>query len=431
MAQVPAILTKTGHSDERRGTGRESLPPSGVGTVFRHAMTDIAPPSDDAPSFDQLGLDPRILANVARAGYATPSPIQALAIPPIRDGRDVEALARTGTGKTAAFALPVIHRLLTTVPVGGASPGDGNPGHAGRVRALILSPTRELATQTAGTIRTCVRGCGLTIALAIGGMPKDRQARALLAGTDILVATPGRLLDHLADGTIALDGTTCLVLDEADRMLDLGFVEDVGAIAARLPVRHQTLLFSATMSPALSALGRQLLHKPLHLAPPEQTAPPPRIRQQVIFAPTARKAASLLAVLRRDATDRAMVFTRTKQAADTLARALSKAGVTVAALHGDHSQARRDQTLDSFRRGTLRVLVATDVMARGIDIEDIALVVNFDIPEQPETYIHRIGRTARAGRRGTALSLCDPAERQLLRDIEKQSGARITVIDIP
>ncbi|ACI53084.1 DEAD/DEAH box helicase domain protein [Gluconacetobacter diazotrophicus PA1 5] len=388
-------------------------------------MTDTAPLSDpsDIPAFDTLGLDPRIVANVARAGYATPSPIQALAIPPIRDGRDVEALARTGTGKTAAFALPVIHRLLTGA--GGAAPS----GPPGAVRALILSPTRELASQTAGTVRTCIRGCGLTVALAIGGAPKDRQARALLDGVDILVATPGRLLDHLADATITLDHTTCLVLDEADRMLDLGFVEDVRAIAARLPVRHQTLLFSATMSPAISALGRQLLHKPLQIAPPEQAAPPPRIRQQVIFTPAARKAASLLAVLRREAGGRTMVFTRTKQAADALARTLNTGGVTAAALHGDHGQVRRDRTLDDFRRGRLLVLVATDVMARGIDVEDVALVVNFDIPEQPETYIHRIGRTARAGRRGTALSLCDPAERLKLRDIERQSGARITVID--
>ncbi|WP_323990874.1 DEAD/DEAH box helicase [Nguyenibacter sp. L1] len=384
-----------------------------------------------ATRFDDLGLDPRVLANVARAGYAAPSPIQALAIPPIRDGRDVEALARTGTGKTAAFVLPTVHRLLAQAAPPAAMPPAAAPQPPGRIRALILSPTRELASQTAGTIRTCIRGCGLTVALAIGGVPKDRQTRALQTGIDLLVATPGRLLDHLADDTITLEETGCLVLDEADRMLDLGFVDDVRAIAARLPTRHQTLLFSATMSPAISALARQLLHKPLRVAPPEQSAPPPRIRQQVIFTPADRKPATLAALLRQQDSGRTMVFTRTRQAADSLARSLTGAGIAAAALHGDHGQARRDHTLAAFRRGTVRALVATDVMARGIDIDDVALVVNFDIPEQPETYIHRIGRTARAGRRGTALSLCDPAERQLLREIEKRSGARIVAIDSP
>ncbi|GBQ32970.1 DEAD/DEAH box helicase [Gluconacetobacter azotocaptans] len=380
---------------------------------------------NDAPSlrFDDLNLDSRILAALGPAGYVVPSPIQALAIPPILDGRDVEALARTGTGKTAAFVLPVMHRLLSQ---------EHSPDtRGGRARALILSPTRELANQTAGTARTCVRHCGLTVTVAIGGVPKDRQARALAAGTDILVATPGRLLDHLTDGTLNLDGTTCLVLDEADQMLDLGFLEDVRAIAARLPVRHQTLMFSATMSPAISALARQLLHKPVRIAPPDAPATLPRIRQQAIFVPTARKAATLIALLRRAPDDRTIIFTRTRQGADTLARALGKAGVTATALHGDHGQAKREQTLNAFRQGTLRALVATDVMARGIDVDDVALVVNFDIPEQPETYIHRIGRTARAGRRGTALSLCDPSERLLLRDIEKQTRARIAVIESP
>lgn len=396
-------------------------------------MTDTPPPADtttdEAPSFAQLGLQPRLLANVARAGYSVPSPIQALSIPPILAGKDVEALSRTGSGKTAAFALPLVQKLLiTTRPA--TTEQEGAPG---MVRTLILSPTRELASQTAGAIRTCAHGCLLMIGLAIGGVPKDRQTRALRGGADILVATPGRLLDHLADGTIALDETSCLVLDEADRMLELGFIEDIQAIAARLPTRHQTLLFSATMPPAVATLARRLLHRPLHVAPPEANAPPPRIRQQVAFVPAARKTATLIALLRRDTPDKTpdkvMAFTRTKQASDSLARALDAAGLSAAALHGDHGQARRDRTLAAFRRGTLRVLVATDVMARGIDIEDVTLVVNFDIPEQPETYIHRIGRTARAGRRGTALSLCAPEERQSLREIERQTSARITAID--
>ncbi|MBB2205159.1 DEAD/DEAH box helicase [Gluconacetobacter takamatsuzukensis] len=396
-------------------------------------MTDTPPPADptstDAPTFAQLGLQPRILANVARAGYAAPSPIQALAIPPILAGKDVEALSRTGSGKTAAFALPLVQKLLAT-PRPATTEQDGVPG---TVRTLILSPTRELASQTASAIRTCAHGCQLMIGLAIGGVPKDRQTRALRGGADILVATPGRLLDHLADGTIGLDETTCLILDEADRMLELGFIEDIQAIAERLPTRHQTLLFSATMPPAVATLARRLLHRPLHVAPPEATTPPPRIRQQVAFVAATRKNATLIALLKRDppdkTPDRVMVFTRTKQASDTVARALESAGLSAAALHGDHSQARRDRTLAAFRRGTLRVLVATDVMARGIDVEDVTLVVNYDIPEQPEAYIHRIGRTARAGRRGTALSLCAPEERQLLREIERQTSARITAID--
>ncbi|MFW7268851.1 DEAD/DEAH box helicase [Gluconacetobacter sp. Hr-1-5] len=392
-------------------------------------MTDTPSPADtastDTPTFAQLGLQERILANVARAGYATPSPIQALAIPPILAGKDVEALSRTGSGKTAAFALPLVQTLLAT-PRPATTEQDGTPGV---LRTLILSPTRELASQTATAIRTCAHGCQLMIGLAIGGVPKDRQTRALRGGADILVATPGRLLDHLADGTITLEQTTCLVLDEADRMLELGFIEDIQSIAERLPTRHQTLLFSATMPPAVATLARRLLHRPLHVAPPEATAPPPRIRQQVAFVPATRKNATLIALLKRDTPDRVMVFTRTKQASDSVARALESAGLSAAALHGDHSQARRDRTLATFRRGTLRVLVATDVMARGIDIEDVTLVVNYDIPEQPETYIHRIGRTARAGRRGTALSLCAPEERQLLREIERQTSARITAID--
>lgn len=392
-------------------------------------MTDTPSPADtastDTPTFAQLGLQERILANVARAGYAAPSPIQALAIPPILAGKDVEALSRTGSGKTAAFALPLVQKLLAA-PRPAATAQEGVPGV---VRTLILSPTRELASQTATAIRTCAHGCQLMIGLAIGGVPKDRQTRALRGGADILVATPGRLLDHLADGTIGLDQTTCLVLDEADRMLELGFIEDIQSIAERLPTRHQTLLFSATMPPAVATLARRLLHRPLHLAPPEATAPPPRIRQQVAFVAAARKNATLIALLRRDTPERVMVFTRTKQASDSVARALESAGLSAAALHGDHSQARRDRTLATFRRGTLRVLVATDVMARGIDIDDVTLVVNYDIPEQPETYIHRIGRTARAGRRGTALSLCAPEERQLLREIERQTSARITAID--
>lgn len=392
-------------------------------------MTDTPSPADtastDTPTFAQLGLQERILANVARAGYAAPSPIQALAIPPILAGKDVEALSRTGSGKTAAFALPLVQKLLAA-PRPAATAQEGVPGV---VRTLILSPTRELASQTATAIRTCAHGCQLMIGLAIGGVPKDRQTRALRGGADILVATPGRLLDHLADGTIGLDQTTCLVLDEADRMLELGFIEDIQSIAECLPTRHQTLLFSATMPPAVATLARRLLHRPLHLAPPEATAPPPRIRQQVAFVAAARKNATLIALLRRDTPDRVMVFTRTKQASDSVARALESAGLSAAALHGDHSQARRDRTLATFRRGTLRVLVATDVMARGIDIDDVTLVVNYDIPEQPETYIHRIGRTARAGRRGTALSLCAPEERQLLREIERQTSARITAID--
>ena len=392
-------------------------------------MTDTPSPADTAstatPTFAQLGLQERILANVARAGYAAPSPIQALAIPPILAGKDVEALSRTGSGKTAAFALPLVQKLLAA-PRPAATAQEGVPGV---VRTLILSPTRELASQTATAIRTCAHGCQLMIGLAIGGVPKDRQTRALRGGADILVATPGRLLDHLADGTIGLDQTTCLVLDEADRMLELGFIEDIQSIAECLPTRHQTLLFSATMPPAVATLARRRLHRPLHLVPPEATAPPPRIRQQVAFVAAARKNATLIALLRRDTPDRVMVFTRTKQASDSVARALESAGLSAAALHGDHSQARRDRTLATFRRGTLRVLVATDVMARGIDIDDVTLVVNYDIPEQPETYIHRIGRTARAGRRGTALSLCAPEERQLLREIERQTSARITAID--
>ncbi len=296
-------------------------------------------------------------------------------------------------------------------------------------QALVLAPTRELASQICDAIRLYARRTALRATVLVGGMPKQKQARALAAGIDLVVATPGRLLDHLADGALRLDETHYLVLDEADHMLDLGFIDDVRRIAGRLPDRRQSLLFSATMPAPIALLARQLLRDPLTVAatPPATTAD--KIDQRIVFAETQQKRPLLIEMLKRGRMKRTLVFTRTRQGADTLAAALDKAGIRVAAIHGDKSQPQRDRVLEEFRAGLFPVLIATDVAARGIDIPDLTHVVNFEIPEVPEAYVHRIGRTARAGARGIAISLCAASERSSLRDIEKLLATRLRVYD--
>ncbi len=369
--------------------------------------------------FQTLGLAPCILDAVRQRGYTAWTPIQSQAIPAILAGRDVKGIAQTGTGKTAAFALPILHRLL-------ANP---KPAPGKTCRALVLSPTRELASQIAQSFRAYGRHTELRTNLVYGGMPKHPQARALARGTDILVATPGRLLDHLGDHAVQLGETEILVLDEADHMLDLGFILAIRKIAAQLSAQRQSLFFSATMPREIASLAAQLLTDPVDLAVTPVAVTAERIEQRVVFVESARKRQLLTGLLRKTRAGRTLVFTRTKQGADRVVEFLDRAGIAAAAIHGDKSQAQRERSLGSFRKGQVNVLVATDVAARGIDIEHITHVVNFDLPNVPESYVHRIGRTARAGKAGMAISFCDTSERANLRGIEKLIRTRLTVSD--
>lgn len=372
--------------------------------------------------FQSLGLTGPLLSALQELGFIVPTPIQLQTIPIILQGRDLEGIAQTGTGKTAAFTLPILHRLLT-------SHHDRAAGFT--CRALILAPTRELASQICTAVRTFARHTPIRAAVMIGGVPKSKQARALAAGIEIVVATPGRLLDHLSDGALRLDETGIFVLDEADHMLDLGFIDDVHRIAALLPLpqQRQTLLFSATMPAPIASLAAELLHDPVHVGAAAGATPAERIEQRVIFAEPQQKRPLLIQMLKRGRMTRTLVFTRTKQSADAVVTSLDQAGIRAAAIHGDKSQPQRDRTLAGFRSGAFQVLVATDVAARGIDVDGLTHVVNYDLPEVPEAYIHRIGRTARAGARGTAISLCAASERHALRDIERLLGARIKVYE--
>ncbi len=365
--------------------------------------------------FPSLGLAEPLLAALRVAGHRVPTPIQAQAIPAILAGRDVQGIAQTGTGKTASFVLPILHRLLE----------DARRPDPYACHALVLAPTRELAGQIGETMRALGRQTRLRTAVVVGGVPKNKQAKALAGGVDMVVATPGRLLDHLAGGALRLDGTTILVLDEADHMLDLGFVDDVRRIASLLPRDRQTLLFSATMPPDIAALARHLLRDPVPVSAGPVATPAARIDQRVVFLDTREKPSLLIELLRRGRMERTLVFTRTRQGADALVASLDAAGIRGSALHGDKSQGQRDRTLAEFRAGLFPVLVATDVAARGLDIDGLTHVVNFELPEVAEAYVHRVGRTARAGARGIAITFCAPSERLSLRAIEKLLGTRL------
>lgn len=371
-------------------------------------------------SFTDLGLAAPLLTALAREGYTTPTPIQAQAIPHAMAGRDVQGIAQTGTGKTASFALPILHRLL-------ANPQQRAPKKGCRV--LVLSPTRELASQIADSFRAYGRDTPMRTALVFGGVPKGRQVRAMAPGVDVLVATPGRLLDLMNEGEIRLDATEVLVLDEADHMLDLGFIIPIRKIAQHLPAKRQSLFFSATMPKEISSLAGQLLHDPVHVAVTPVATTAERIEQRVVFVDAARKRTLLASVLRRKDMGRTLVFTRTKHGADRVVEHLEKSGIASAAIHGNKSQGQRDRALGAFRTGDVRVLVATDIAARGIDVDGVTHVINFDLPNIPESYVHRIGRTARAGADGMAISFCDASERAFLRGIEKLIRARVPVLE--
>ena len=368
-------------------------------------------------TFESLGLAAPLLRALIAAGYTEPTPIQAQAIPPALAGRDVQGIAQTGTGKTAAFALPILQRLLT----------DKRRAPSRGCRVLVLSPTRELASQIAESFVTYARGTGLRVAVMFGGTPKGRQARAVAGGVDVLVACPGRLLDHMGDGAVRLDAVEVLVLDEADHMLDLGFIIPIRRIVAQIPAKRQTMFFSATMPPEISKLAGVMLRDPAHVAVTPVATTVDKVDQRVIFVDAARKRQVLADLLRDDDMSRTLVFTRTKHGADRVTEHLERAGQAVAAIHGNKSQGQRERALAMFKAGQVRVLVATDIAARGIDVDGVTHVVNFDLPNVPESYVHRIGRTARAGRAGVAISLCDPSERPHLRGIEKLIRTRLPV----
>lgn len=368
-------------------------------------------------TFNDFGLGEPILRALTKAGYEKPTPIQAQAIPALISGRDLLGLAQTGSGKTASFCLPLMQRLLA----------NHDKRAPKTIRALILAPTRELAIQIDDCIRTYGEFLHLKHAVIVGGVGQNPQIQALSKGIDILVATPGRLLDHIGQKNVLLDQVSELVLDEADRMFDMGFLKDIRRIVAALPKQRHSMLFSATMAPDIEELARSLLTNPMRIdiTPPKRTAE--KIKQQVMFVPTAEKRAHLVGLFADKALERVLVFTRTKHAANRVAEYLEKGGITASAIHGNKSQNARQKALATFRAGETRVLVATDIAARGIDIDDVTHVINFELPNEPESYVHRIGRTARAGREGIAISLCDASENQYLRDIERLLRSKIDV----
>jgi ATP-dependent RNA helicase RhlE len=367
--------------------------------------------------FSGLGLDEPLLRALRAQNYQHPTPIQVQAIPIVLAGKDLLGIAQTGTGKTAAFGLPILQTLA-------AHPRRDKGRDA---RALILAPTRELAIQIGEAIRTYGRHLSLRLAVIYGGVGQRPQVDALRRGVDIVVATPGRLLDLKNQGHLRLGNIDHFILDEADRMLDMGFIHDIRKIVAALPRQRQTLFFSATMPNAIASLAGDILRDPVRTAVTPSATLVDRIEQRVFFVPTAEKRALLAKILNDPALDRTIVFTRTKHRANRVADQLDKLGISAEAIHGNKSQGARQRALDEFRRGRVRVLVATDIAARGIDVDGVTHVINYELPNVPEDYVHRIGRTARAGASGAAISLCDPSEQAYLRDIEALTKGRLDV----
>ena len=368
-------------------------------------------------TFQTLGLCAPILTALEEHGYERPSPIQEKAIPPALAGRDVLGCAQTGTGKTCAFAAPILQRLS-------ASRVQGHP-----LRALILTPTRELAIQIEESFLAYGKHLPLRCAVIFGGVGQNPQVEALGRGVDILVATPGRLMDLYQQGFVKLDQLEIFVLDEADRMLDMGFIHDVKKILKWLPRKKQTMLFSATMPPEIAELVNSLLHDPVRVAVDPVSSPVEAIQQSVYFVDKNNKTKLLAYLIRELDVKNALVFTRTKHGANKVAGDLAKAGITAAAIHGNKSQTARQQALADFKAGKIQCLVATDIAARGLDIEELSHVFNYNLPEVPETYVHRIGRTGRAGREGAAVAFCDFGEKPLLRDIEKLMGRTVPAVE--
>ncbi|MFA7604640.1 MAG: DEAD/DEAH box helicase [Novosphingobium sp.] len=375
--------------------------------------------------FSDLGLAEPILRALGAKGYSDPTPIQRQAIPALLEGRDLLGIAQTGTGKTAAFSLPSLHRLAA----------DPQPRRNAACRMLVLSPTRELAAQIAENMRGYAKYLNLSVQCVFGGIPVGKQARALAPGCDVLVATPGRLLDLIDQRALTLRHVEIFVLDEADQMMDLGFIVPLKRVAALLPAKRQSLFFSATMPKAIAELGRQFIHDPVRVEVAPQSTTAERVEQYAVHINQSEKQALLTISLRKGLKsgeiDRALVFTRTKHGADRVVRHLHAAGVTAAAIHGNKSQAQRTAALGAFRKGDCPVLVATDIAARGIDVSGVSHVFNFELPNVPEQYVHRIGRTARAGADGVSVSFVAPDEKPYLRDIERLTRVQLTPLPLP
>ena len=366
-------------------------------------------------NFDEAGLAEPILRAVKEEGYEAPTPIQREVIPHMKAGKDVLGIAQTGTGKTAAFVLPLLNRLAE----------DRKKPAPHTCRALILAPTRELASQIADSVRTYGKYIGPSVAVIFGGVKPGPQLRALSRGLDIVIATPGRLEDHMSTGGIKLGSTTTVVLDEADQMLDLGFAPAIRRILGKLPKERQTVLLSATMPTQIRKLAREFQSNPQEISVAPVSRPIEKIEQSVRYLNASSKRAVLQEILSENDIERAIVFTRTKRGADRVSGHLDKAGLSSAAIHGNKSQRQREKSLAGFKTGSIKILVATDIAARGIDIDGVSHVVNYELPNMPESYVHRIGRTARAGKSGIAISLCDATEQPYLRDIERLIGRKI------
>jgi ATP-dependent RNA helicase RhlE len=377
---------------------------------------ELAASEPTLPTFAELGLATPILEAIRDAGYERPTPIQAQAIPVVLRGRDVMGLAQTGTGKTAAFALPIVHRLL-----------DGPR----RTRVLVLTPTRELCMQVEESFRKYATPAGIDVQSVFGGVAMEPQERALKDGVDVVVATPGRLLDHLERGNVDFENLEVLVLDEADRMLDMGFAPQINRVVAQIPPYRQTLLFSATMPPEVDALARKYLRKPVVVQVGRRNTNTTTVTHAVYPVPRDRKSSLLVELLRKPEMDSVLVFTRTKPGADRVVRHLERDGIAATAMHGDKTQVQRVEALEQFRSGQVRVLVATDIAQRGLDISGISHVINYDVPEQAEDYVHRIGRTGRAAATGDAYTFMAPDEIAMVRLIEHVTGMQIPRVSVP
>jgi ATP-dependent RNA helicase RhlE len=441
------MLSSRGHHPENLALQTESNAPTKGNHKSNHKSNhnpnngdqNTAAASKQAATFASLGLAEPIMRALNDAGYVTPTPVQALAIRPALSGHDVLAVAQTGTGKTAAFALPIIHRLIADQ----ANRKEGGPqnfnannqgNRRGRrapmflPRALILSPTRELATQICESFNDYGRHVKLRHTAIYGGVSQFRQEKALERGVDVIVATPGRLMDLMEQGVVDLSAVRTLVLDEADRMLDMGFINPIRHIAAALSEPRQTLLFSATMPPAIAQLAASLLKHPTRVEVPMDKANIPKIEQTVHMIESGDKQRLLEKMIGEGDIQRAVVFTKTKHGADRVTKKLAESGIEAVSIHGNKTQAQRDRALGAFRTGRFRILVATDVAARGLDVDSISHVFNFDLPLEPEAYVHRIGRTGRAGATGIAVAFCTPEERGLLRAIERQIGEKVPAV---
>jgi ATP-dependent RNA helicase RhlE len=370
----------------------------------------------ESTTFEQLGLSEELMKAVRDAGYTTPTPIQAQAIPLVLKGRDVMGLAQTGTGKTAAFTLPIVDRLL------------GGPQ---RTRVLVLTPTRELCVQVEESVKKYALHAPISVVSVYGGVPLDPQEKKLRAGVDIVVATPGRLIDHLERQNVVFDDLEVLVLDEADRMLDMGFAPQINRIVADVPSYRQTLLFSATMPPEVEALARKYLRKPVVVQVGRRSSAASTVTHAVYPVPRDRKSELLARLLRADKLDSVLVFTRTKHGADRVVRHLEREQIEATSMHADKTQPQRTRALEDFKSGKVRVLVATDIAQRGLDISGITHVVNYDVPQQAEDYVHRIGRTGRAAKEGDAFTFMAPDEIAMVRQIERVIGQPIPRISVP